>query len=308
LATPMLRSLILVFGGGAVAVLLALRETRRDLTVTLATIAKSSLARFHKLVLATETAPVAKQSSHGWKAVGKAVQAAVRLQAVCAHSPLESLLLDVARRRSDKGEVELNVDGALAFYSEHIKQIACSKLPIECFVNYVLLVMGARRVIQFDLCFYSGDVRNAVTAFIMEHCSGDGDNDEGSVHAEMMQIEKDCNVVLYLEADHEGVERKIEEVGGVGSKGYAKLLDEKFYASQFDVAEVYRLDCSLKQVAFNVATANASKKGALLVQMLSPAELDQKLRAVLQQRFEQYAQLINRIDSTLVCSFDETDR
>eukprot|EP00966_Prymnesium_polylepis_P334380 7389755-Prymnesium_polylepis.1 len=114
-----------------------------------------------------------------------------------------------------------------------------------------------------------------------------------------MQIEKDCNVVLYLEADHEGVERKIEEVGGVGSKGYAKLLDEKFYASQFDVAEVYRLDCSLKQVAFNVATANASKKGALLVQMLSPAELDQKLRAVLQQRFEQYAQLINRIDSTL---------
>ena len=153
-------------------------------------------------------------------------------------------------------------------------------LPVETIVNLALLLLKARRVIQFDMNFYDPDTRRCIQALVDHETCG-----LGSKHDSLVQsiTAGPGNVVLYLKADSSVIEEAIEAAGGVGSAGYARLLDPTFYNSRYDVKSIYS-HFNLSMVSINVVKGKRGctdcRSGALLVQMLAPDEVDELLPAM----------------------------
>jgi len=212
-----------------------------------------------------------------------------------AHSQLECIIQESAEA-SPTPETD---QAALDLYSKYAGD-EC--LPIEVVTNLALLLLKARRVIQFDMGFYDAHTQGCIHTLVDRESCGLGSNEASPIHSMAASA---SNVVLYLKEDQAVIEQAIEAAGGVGSAGYARLLDPTFYVSKSDVKSVYS-NHNLSMVSINVVKGKCGcsdcRSGALLVQMLAPDEVDEMLPAMY-SRFVYFKQLIIQLDADAQAAF-----
>lgn len=162
-------------------------------------------------------------------------------------------------------------------------------VPVECAVNAALLYMGERRIIQFDMTYYSPTVQPFVERFVRELS-----------HECVHRKDVSGNIVLYLRNYAHSIENRLRESdgtieGGLRSTEFARLLDSRFYCCTSNLTQVFAHD-NLVRVSIDVIYKGRS--GALMVQMLSSATLGKHM-ARLHSRFQALSKRLQALDPDL---------
>ena len=143
-----------------------------------------------------------------------------------------------------------------------------SPVPLDCSVNFALLLSRGRRVVQFDLKWVTDSERAAAKALLEAHAD-----------TVAWQVDKAGNLAVFRKEDEAAVRGDIEAAGGMRSIGYARLLDPDFYCCGHDLLggedDVYK-QMQLTQVVINVIES-PTRIGPLLSQMLTADELASNL-------------------------------
>lgn len=171
--------------------------------------------------------------------------------------------------------------------------LADESLPIDCAVNFALLLTRARRVVQFDLKWVTESERAAANR-LME------------MHADLIAWQADAagNLAVFRKEDESALRSEIEASGGMRSLGYARLLDPDFYCCAHDLLggkdHVYKQE-QLSQVIVNVIQ-NRTRIGPILAQMLTADELAINLGR-LYMRYRAVSRMVAAVDPALQTTF-----
>lgn len=161
-------------------------------------------------------------------------------------------------------------------------------VPVECAVNAALLYMEERRIIQFDITYYSPTVQPCVERFVRE------------LHECVHRKDVSGNIILYLRKHALDIESRLRRSdgtieGGLRSTEFARLLDSCFYCCTKNLTQVFAHE-NLVRVSIDVIYKGRS--GALMVQMLCSATLGRHVTR-LHSRFDSLSKRLQALDPDL---------
>lgn len=173
------------------------------------------------------------------------------------------------------------------YYAKH------SILPIEVYINTILLYRNQRSIVQFDMTYYGDDVKAVVDEF-------------ANCLKYTIQHKDDAgNLVLYMKKKRKTVEKKLRKIsrddtvrGAFKTCEYAQLLDNQFYVCKTNIQET-QTHTDIVRVAIEVIAPQKyyGKIGAILVMMCIQSDVKSKITSIY-KRFIKISKVLSEIDSS----------